>query len=180
MSDDDPREALKKRLAAQLEPGDYTFPGTDVPIKVRLLAEREVDFAKIEAQRFAKKLNADLEIDPDFLDREIQRQIVWRSTFEPIAKEGKLVPLFPSDAEVRDLDTVTVESLYQLYIEHQERRSVMRYLTQEQVDKLAAALRSAPQSMSYELSRYDHGALVRLIVSLINRPPSETDETPNP
>lgn len=168
----DARAQLVNRAREQLSPGDYKFPGTEVPIKVRLLTENDVDNAKIEAQRFVRKIKADLEIDPDFLDREVQRQIVWRSMFEPIASNGELVPLYASDKDVRGLDTVTLEALWNLYLEHQERKSTYRHLDQAVIDQLAETVRATPAAAAFDLSRLDHPTLVRLVVSLAAHPPT--------
>lgn len=174
MSEMDPRAALAAHLAKQLAPRPYTFPGTEIPIAVRLLPEGEVDYAKIEAQRYCIAQKADLSIDPEFFDREVQRQIVWRSVLEPVAdKDGKNPPLYRSDKDVRALDTVTVEALFRLYLEHQERCSTTRQLDQQQIDLLAASVRSDPKAAALEFSRYEHETLVRLLVSLTLRPPTE-------
>lgn len=170
----DPRAQLRQRTADQLALTPYTFPGTEIPIKVRLLAEREVDSAKIEAQRYARKLKADVELDPDFVDREVQRQIVWRSMFEPVLDaNGKPHPLYLSDADVRELDTVTVEALFSLYLAHQESKSTLRQLTQEQVDAMAVSARANPTGARVELARLDHASLVRLAHSLLTHLPAE-------
>lgn len=166
--------ALKARLATQSAPRPYKFPGADdVPIAIRLLSESEMDNAKLEAQRYVVKRKVDVNIDPEFFDREVQRQIVWRAMIDPLG-EGLKAPLFVSDADVRELDTVTLGNLFNAYLEHQEACSTLRQLDQATANGIAEAFRANPRGIAVELASYDHASLVKLLVSFMARWPSST------
>lgn len=173
-----PLDVIVARAKAQLEPKPYAYPGTTAPIRVRLLPEGVIDDAKLEAQDYVKKRKADLSIDPEFFDREVQRQIVWKSVLRVDPDEdGQAVQLYPTDADVRALDSVTLEALWRLYLEHQETCSTMRQLAQDEVDELAKSARLSPSSLRIQLSQIDHASLVRITMSVLARPPAEPDAT---
>lgn len=162
------RAALAAAIAQHLEPRRYPFPapivGDTTEIAVRLLTDREIDSGRIEAQRFCGRLKIDLDTDPDFLEREVQRQIVWRSVLEPFpGKDGKHPPLFPSDADVRELPATIVEALHRLYLEHQDRVSPLLSVSESSVDALVESIRSGGP---VALSALDHDSLVRVAIAL--------------
>jgi hypothetical protein len=169
---------IQQRTKEQLAPHPYAYPGTEIPIAVRLLPEREIDDAKLEAQRYVTKRKADLTIDPEFFDREVQRQIVWKAVVHREAgEEGKHAPVFPGDNDIRAVDTVTLEGLWRLYMENQERCATLRRLTEAQIDALAKEVRARPGAATRQLSELEHATLVRLCVSLLDHPPDP--ETPS-
>lgn len=176
MADLSPREQIAVVLAKQFAPKLYPFPyplldGTDTQIAVKLLSDREIDFARIEAQRYCAREKIDLSADPDFLEREVQRQLVWRCVCEPIPEKesGKYVPLFPSDGDVRDLPSTVVDSLFHLYLEHQDRTGTMRGVGADDVDGFVASVRKGGV---YALSQLEHASLVRVAASLVKAIPA--------
>lgn len=180
MTTKDPREIVKARTSAQLAPSNYVFPGTTAPIGVRLLGERTIDDAKIEAARYCAKRKVDLDVDPDFFDRETQRQIVWKAIVqrEGCDDEGVPLPFFESDEAVRQIDSVTLESLWRLYLEHQETKGTLRQLSPADVAELAKRVRTMPQSTVEQLSQFDHATLVRIVVSILAHPPEDEPAAP--
>ena len=71
--------------------GRSGFPGSnEVEIGVQLLSERQIDLARFEAQMYlegqAKKLQLSLidfvQVDPESLDREHQRQVIFQQLWE--------------------------------------------------------------------------------------------------
>lgn len=129
---------------------------------VRVLSEAEIDAARIEAQRYCKSVKADLDVDPDFLERETRRQIIWRSFVDADDRER---PLFASDKQVRELDTEMVRALFDLYHEHHAWVSPLRTLTKEQTKELADALGKAEEPRVI-LIDCDSDSLRNLCISL--------------
>lgn len=165
----DIKAAITAVLDGQLEPLRYPFPyplrdGGEVEISVRLLVDEEIDHARIEAQRYCARVKADLVADPDMLEREVQRQLVWRSILEPFKGKDGWVPLFPNDSDVRKLPSTVVEALFRLYLEHQDRVSPMRSTSSadELIDKIA-------KGGVVALSALDHQSLASVAVALAKR-----------
>ena len=109
------------------------FPGSEdenpPEIGVRILLEDEIDAARIEAMQFIKskadklKMSASemLSIDAELLDREIERQLIYRAILNPDPEEGKdYEPFFASPQAVRQLDSVLLRSLFHVYDNHQQ------------------------------------------------------------
>lgn len=109
-------------------------------IGVRPLTDFEIDAARLEASRYVKKNAADLDIDPEFYDREVRRQMIWRSIVDPDSPAESPAPFFPSDADVRKLDAAMVHLLFAAYLETQEEIVPSSTLTEEEVDALVDAL----------------------------------------
>lgn len=166
-NDDQIQEMLRGRRAVRRVP----FPGSEGRhhIGIRVLVDDEVDACRLAAVRYCKERGADLSADPEFLDREIQRQIVWRSTVDPDASGDDPPAFFPSFKDVRKLDTVTVEALFNAYLEHQEWVSPIRTLTVEQVRELVDALGKAtlPEQALDDLSRDTLRLCVRSMASVL-------------
>ncbi len=167
------RGALDALMASQREPRRYPFPyplvgGVEIEVAIRLLTDHEIDMARIEAQRYCARIKADLTIDPDLLEREVQRQMVWRSTLEPFPTNGspEHPRLFQSDQDVRMLPAPVIESLHRLYLEHQDRVSPHRVLTDENIGALVELVRARG---SIAFSQYDDAALVRICIALAAR-----------
>jgi len=159
-----PKASIDAAIKARRAPASYPFPGIDsATVLVRLLSDREIDLARIEAQRYATRSKADLTLDPEFLEREVQRQIVWRALLDPEAREGGHVPLFPSDADLRELPAAVIEALFRLYLEHQDRTCPMQRIEADKIPELTAAIIA---NGSLALSQLEHGTLVRLAFSL--------------
>lgn len=158
-SDERVRAILQGRRNVRVYPLPFA---RDVEVGVRVLADHEFDSARVEAQGYAKKIRADLEIDPDFLEREARRQIIWRAFVDPADHTR---PFFPSDKDVRELDSEILRALFELYYEHQAWCSPLRHLSQDQAKELADALGKAPEPRAL-LVDFDSDSLRSLCISL--------------
>lgn len=172
------RDAIIARLTREAyTPTVYTFPplpgwdGSD-RIGVRLLRDGEIDLCRAEAQRWCSRLKVDLALDPDLLERDVEREVVWRATSIADAKgdNGEPVPFFPSPADVRDMPAVIVRALFDLYLENHARMSPQRSYSAEQLTTLAQQMRAAPGPTVTAVSQLDHGSLVNLVRELLVTP----------
>lgn len=163
-------DAISAHTREQLKPRPAKYPGTDAPIFVRLLTDQEIDDAKLEAQRYIAKRKANVDIDPEYYDREVQRQIIWHAVLhgEPDDK-GERAPVFAADSDVRKLSSVEIDGLWRLYLENQERSSVLRDLTDDQVRDLVESVARNEREVTNELGLLDPASLVRLLVAVLKR-----------
>lgn len=153
------REILMGRRNVRVYPMPFA---PSVSVGVRLVPDDQIDFARVEAQRYAKKIGADLTVDPDFIERETKRQIIWRAFVDPANHEA---PFFSSDAQVRELDAEMVRALFDLYYEHHAWVSPLRTLTAEQAKELADDLGKADDPRVLLLD-FDSDTLRLLCISL--------------
>ena len=144
------------------------FPPLGCVIWIRALSESECDAARIEAARYCKKHSADLDIDPEFYDREVRRQMVWRSTVDADHDGDSPPPFFPSDKDLLSLDSALIHLLFQAYLEVQEEIVPAATLTAEEVEELVQALgkEDGPDRL---LSQYGPDTLRRCVRSLASR-----------
>ncbi|MEQ8721041.1 MAG: hypothetical protein RID81_07175 [Sandaracinaceae bacterium] len=134
-------ERIRAMLRGRRDVRRYPFPGLEgVEVGIRILSDDDLDNARLEAQRYSRKVKADLEADPDFIARETERQIVWRSCVDPEDTSAEPRRFFPSDADVRTLDSVTVRTLLDSYMEHQEYVYPWNELDESEVGALVEAL----------------------------------------
>lgn len=151
------------------------FPGADeVEIGIRILTDDETDGARMAASQrvidAAKKRGLDptqlLLIEPELLDREMQRQVIWRSTVNVETKDAdKPAPFFPDPDDIRGLDTIMVETLFQAYVDHQQYISPLKSLDEKETEELVNALGKGPIG-EVILSQYDAPTLRKLVRSL--------------
>lgn len=135
-------ETIQRILRGRREFVRIKFPGeAKVEIALRILVDSEIDDARLEAAAYCRKRGVDLEKDPDFLDREVERQIVWRAIYDvdTLGSENPH-PFFPSDGDVRGLDSTTVRALFEAYLAHQESLFPSIRLSEEEVADLVEAL----------------------------------------
>lgn len=116
------------------------FAPLNCDIGIRALTEAEIDAARLEAAAYFTKAKASIELDPEFLDREVRRQLIWRSVLDPDAPGEDKPPFFPSDADVRKLDAAMVHLLFAAYLETQEEIVPSSTLSEEEVSALVEAL----------------------------------------
>ena len=131
------------------------FPGIPdteddiVEVGVRVLLDNEVDDARLEATQYligkAKAMRIDygllLHSDPELLQREIQRQLVYRAFVQPEPEEnGEHKSFFPSPQAVRQLDAVIVETLDEIYDDQQEHVNPLTGMSDEAVRERADTL----------------------------------------
>jgi hypothetical protein len=153
------------------------FPGAEgVKVAVRCLTEAELDGCRIEAQLTIRKTCKPREwdpasyvnVDPEALDRLWQRQIVWRAFYDSDTVNDpavKPVRFFPADADVGELDSVTVTRLMEAYAEHQQWVSPTVDLNQESIKALIEELKKTPKP-EVLLSGFGLLALQNLCISL--------------
>lgn len=156
---------IREMIAGRKAPKAYEVPGLDgVRVAIQLLSDEDIDNCRIEAQRYCARQKVDVDIDPDFLERETRRQIIWRSMREVDHPER---PFFASDREVREVDAELLAMMFALYFEHQAWVSPMRALNREQVQELAEVLGKAPRDTAPAiLAGYDSSTLRDLCISL--------------
>jgi len=131
-------ERIQSILRGRRSVRAYPLPfAPEVQVGVRALADQEIDDARLEAQRYCESRGAKMEIDPDFLERESRRQMLWRALTDPKDAER---PFFPSDKHVRQLDAELIRALFDLYLEHQVYVSPLRSLDEAGVRELAETL----------------------------------------
>lgn len=154
-------------VAEMLKPGE-------VPpdVGVRLLDEDQTDECRVRAvehvQLKAKAIGLGaaqlLQIDPEFLDKEISRQIIAVAFVEAVAAEdGKRGNIFPSPRAVRQLDPVIVETLSALYDDQHHYLDPLRTASEEELKELVDSLGKGPR-LEAILLQYD----VRTLRSLLH------------
>lgn len=161
--------------------GRVAFPGSDdIEIGVQLISEREIDLARFEAQTYldrqAKKVQLALlefvQIDPESLDREHQRQVILRAFVDVDAPANlppdKRVPFFPNIEAVRTLDSVMTQALWELYVDWQDTINPRVHLTEEEVSELIASLKEEPTA-NILLAHFERDTLHRLLRILVTR-----------
>ena len=137
------------------------FAPLDREIGIRALSDYEIDQAKLEAQRYCKRVGADVDMDPDFLEREKERQFVWRSICE--ADEPHR-PLFASDETVRkSLDSALVRAFFNAYIDMLDELTPVVRLTDEEVEELVTSMGKERESQVLMLRHFAPDTLRSLV-----------------
>ena len=146
--------------------------GDAVEVGVRILIEEEIDEARLEAVQYinarAKKLALDphalLLIDGDLLDREITRQLIFRAFVETTedTETKSRKPFFPSPTAVRQLDSVLVVTLFEVYLDQQNFVNPLRAIDDAEVGELVDAL-GKERGVDVILSQYDAPSLRSLL-----------------
>lgn len=139
-------EILKGRRAVRRVP----FPGAQGhEIGIRLLTDREIDDAKLEAHRYLERRCREskqeyktiVELDEDMLKRAVEQELLFRAIVDADSTSDKPEPFFASPTQLREqCDSVTVRSLLDLYLDHQETVVPEVTLSDEDVEKLVDAL----------------------------------------
>lgn len=172
------RAMLRGRREVRLVP----LPGfgvSDEPVLVgiRILTEEEIDDSRAEAQQYviglAKKHKLDaremLSLDAEVLDREIQRQQVFRAFLEPEKNVDEAhKPFFVAPSGVRQLDSVMQQTLIKLYEDHQNYVDPHSALDEEEVAELVEAL-GKEQGVPAVLGLFDAPTLRIFVHSLAAR-----------
>lgn len=153
---------ISEMLAGRRAVRVYSLPFAEgIDIGIRVLSEKEIDDSRIEAQRYCKARGVDVDIDPDFLERETRRQMLWRALVNP-ADHSR--PFFPADSQLRELDTELVRVMFEAYWEHQRWVSPLTVADEELAQKVAEALGKGPAPQL--LTSFDPDTLRRLCISL--------------
>lgn len=156
-------ESVRAALGGRFKVHTYPFPGKpDLQIGIKLLTDHELDKVRLQAAEFAKGQRADLTIDPEFFDRAIHRELISRAYVDP---EKPTEPFFPSQNDVAELDNLTVRSLYELYVTHQQSLDPYAFCPPEDIERLVESLGKSETSVGL-LNLYDAPTLRTLLLSL--------------
>jgi hypothetical protein len=164
---------LLGRRAVRVMPMPGMDEGSDVVIGVRILTDEEIDAARCESVQYvnaqAKRYRLDsrdmLSVDGELLDREIERQMVFRAFVDPDKTEGDYKPFFVSPQAVRQVDSVLQRTLFHIYLDHQNYVSPLRALDDEQARELAETLGKGPNA-TVALGLCDAASLRSLVHTL--------------
>lgn len=161
-SDESVQVALRGRFVVRT----YPFPGAPgIEIAVKLLSDAELDGVRLQAVEECKKKKVELIADPEFLDRLIHRETVARAFYDPAKSTDSF---FGSQAEVAELDNLTVRSLYELYISHAQSMDPYAHAPLEEIEELAETLGKFESSVGL-LNLFDAATLRSLLLSLALR-----------
>lgn len=169
---------IRKLLAARRAPVATKLPSSDIPCSMRLLSDREIDEAKIAAFKHLENKCKDegvdvlrfLTADPEAYDRERARQVVFRSTLQaPKDEEDDEPARFFSSAEaVRELDSVVIAALLNVYEDVQDVRTAHREIPEATIE---AFLDTTKEDRTFpgSLSTLDARTLRALVRALVTR-----------
>lgn len=163
--------AKVSRVAFPLAP-----PESGIEVGVRVLTDQEIDAACVQAQEYFgdlcdKKqlsLKGFVDIDPDQLEREKQRQMIAVAFVDP---DDPTKPFFAHPVQIRRLSSVVVQRLWDLYMDHLDAVNPYRNLDVEQVKELADALKKEPNSQAL-LADFARDTLCSLVRTLAVLPPN--------
>lgn len=171
---------LKGRRAVRQVP----FPGMEedanAVIGVRILSDSEIDDCRVHAsgymERRAKAMPGQMEgaqlasIDPEFLQREIKRQMIALAFVSATERDGsgKPLPFFPSPDAVESLDPLMVESFFQVYLQHNDYVNPYAFLDEAKITELVDALGKEGADAAW-LSLCDADTLGRCVLTLAKR-----------
>lgn len=171
-------EQVRALLLGRRKVQAVTIPGsedTELQAGVRILLEEEIDECRLEATEWIKKKAAAIKLDPamllsidaELLDREIERQIIYRA-FVDLEKKPDAHdydPFFQAPQAIRQLDSVMVRTLFEIYSNHQQYVNPLKGLEPEEAKELAEALGKVHGAEAI-LGQYDAPAL-RLLVHIL-------------
>jgi len=185
-------QAKDERVRAMLSGRRFVrvipFPGSDdISVGLRVLTEREIDEARLDAISYvrgeADKRRIDpvqmLAIDSQLVDREAERAMLFRACIDPeTASDADPKRFFDTQERLRQIDSVIVKSLFEAYLDHQDYVSPYRLLSDDEARELADAI-SKGQSATALLAQFDAPMLRRLLRSmaalLSSAPTSKSD-----
>lgn len=173
-------DRISRLARGRLTPSRATFPflGEDIVVGVRLLRDRDVDACRVDAVVWVRSKARDLKmsphdllsIDASILDREIERRIIYRAFLDvETIEDGEPRPFFEAPQQVSSLDALTVETLHQLYLEHQNSMDPLHGLEDGEATRFVEALGKAfsdPEGpkVGLVLATYDAATLRRLLL----------------
>ncbi len=143
-----------------------------VMVGIRVLTDEEIDAARAEATQYVRNLAAKyrldvremLSVDAENLDREVNRQLVYRAFVNP-GGEGEPKLFFDGIGRVRQLDSVMQQTLFYMYLSHQDYVNPLRGLQEDDVAALVEGLKKTPETEAL-LGQYDARSLLRLALTL--------------
>jgi hypothetical protein len=169
-------ERLRAMMRGRREVRVVPFPGMwdqdGANIGIRILTDDEIDQAFMDATVYVRakatslRLTAPqlLETNAEILDRENHRQLVFRAFVqaEPDIETGEHKRFFPSSLAVQQLDSELVQTLYAMYLDHQNYVNPSRGMTPEDVATVAEHLGKEPGA-GVLLMAYDAPTLRSLV-----------------
>lgn len=148
------------------QPRPYPFPGIDgKQVAIKVLSDAESDSARIAAVQFCKGKDVDLALDPEFLDRCIQREILLRACRDSDKPEE---PFFSTYDQITHLDNMLVRTLFELYNAHQQAMDPLAFCPAEEVEALVAQLGKSELAAA-RLSLFDQPTLLRFVLSMAHQ-----------
>ena len=173
--------AVQGMIQARRAIGTAQFPGQpDVKIGIRLVSERDVDLARFHGHLYldtqCKKVELRLSdyvgIDPESLDRETQRQVILVAILDlDQSTPDNPVPFFSNIEQVRSLDTVCFQQIWEAYADWQDAVNPKLNLTEEKVKELGDILKAEPDA-KVVLAHIAPDTLRGLVRFLVVRPPT--------
>ena len=167
-------------LAGRRAIGRVPFPGAEddpeLEIGLRILTESEVDEARLDSADYLRRLckarrfelERFIEADPEMLDREHQRAIVFRACVDPESDAADPAKFFDTPAQVRRLDTLTLQRLYEAYLDWQDCVDPRVSLSESDARELAETLKKEPEARVI-LTQFAPDTLRALVRSLALR-----------
>ena len=179
-------ERIQKLAAARRVPSRAVFPflGEEVLVAVRLLSDHEIDRCRVDAAQWteakAKALKMSsrdlLAIDANILDRELQRRTIAKAFLDvDTLEQERPEPFFANTDEVARLDALTIDTLTEIYLDHQNAMNPLHGLDDEQAEEFFDALGKAFEdplgpNLDRVLATLDAPTLRRLLrISVVRR-----------
>jgi len=183
-------ERIQKLAADRRVPSRAVFPflGEEVVVAVRLLSDAEIDRCRVDAARWvqdkAKALKMSshelLTIDANILDRELQRRTIAKAFLDvDTLDQERPDPFFANTDEVARLDALTIDTLTEVYLDHQNELNPLHGLDDEQAEEFFDALGKVfedPRGPNLDrvLATFDAPTLRRLLRISVVRHASST------
>jgi hypothetical protein len=155
--------AVAAALAMRRAMKEYPFPGAEdgTTCAVHALSDAELDQLRLDAVAFAKEKKADLQWDPEFLDRVVNRHVVLWAFMDP--ENGKR--FFRDIDEVGQIDNVLLRTLIELYRAHIQALDPLAHASEEEVNALVAQMGKSETALA-RLSLYDRPSLLSYALSM--------------
>ena len=163
------------------------FPMKDaegIKVAIRCLTESESYACQVESHQQLRAMcvrrgwdiKDAIGADPSLSDRLVERQLVWRATFDPESIEkDEPEHFFPSYDDMEDIDPITIERLLELIDEHQQWVNPKREVSKEQLREMVDALGKPDGAVALE--RYERSTLLNLCIALASDLRSMTSQT---
>lgn len=170
-------EDVSKILLGPAAVSRVAFPmAQGIEVGLRCLSDNEIDKARVAAHCYLEGIckRADLglrsfvDIDPESLNREQQRQIIALA-FVDADKPDR--PFFDDAIQVRRLSSVVVARLWELYLDHQDKVNPYFSLSKEQMTELADALKKGLDATDL-LAGFGRDTLCSLVRTLASQLPT--------
>lgn len=170
-------EDVSKILLGPAAVSRVAFPmAQGIEVGLRCLSDNEIDTARVQAHCYLEGIckRADLglrsfvDIDPESLNREQQRQIIALAFVDADKPER---PFFDDAIQVRRLSSVVVARLWELYLDHQDKVNPYFNLSKEQLKELADALKKGLDATDL-LAGFGRDTLCSLVRTLASQLPT--------